>query len=229
MIFPRIVLAGFIFLALTGISVAQSRCALTLILAIDVSSSVDDREYSLQMGGLGQALRDRDVREAIIASGGIQVFAYEWSGRRQQVDILPWTFVNSDAAIFAAADKIESHKRGFSDRPTALGFALGYAAIRLQRAPIACSRQVIDVSGDGVNNDGFEPALAYENFVFDGVQVNGLVIAGATPDPVAYFREKVISGPGAFVEVATGFDDYENAMKRKLLREINGSALSLLD
>ncbi|NNL18103.1 MAG: DUF1194 domain-containing protein, partial [Boseongicola sp.] len=79
-----------------------------------------------------------------------------------------------------------------------------------------------------VNNEGYEPFLAYRNFVFDGVQVNGLVIAGARPDPVPYYKQHVIFGPGAFVEIAAGFEDYERAMKRKLLREINGSALSSL-
>lgn len=185
-------------------------------------------EYDLQMRGIQRALTHPDVREAIRLSGGIQLFAFEWSGRRAHVDILPWTYLGDDAAIFAAGERIANHPRGFSDYPTAIGFALGYAAINLKRAPLACSRQVIDVSGDGINNEGYEPALAFKNFVFDGVQVNGLVITGAEPDPVAYFRENVIYGPGAFVEIANNFTDYEDAMKRKLLREVNGSALSLV-
>ncbi len=212
----------------TGPTYAQARCALSLILAIDVSSSVDPDEYALQMKGIANALRDNEVIESIRLSGGIQLFAFEWSGRSQHVDILPWTYVKDGVGVMAAAELIERHPRSYSDLPTALGFALGYSAIQLQRAPLACTRQAIDVSGDGVNNDGYEPRLAYKNFVFDGVQVNGLVIAGAQPEPVPYFRQEVIYGPGAFVEVAAGFADYERAMKRKLLREINGSALSLL-
>jgi len=207
---------------------AQARCALSLVLAIDVSSSVDQDEYALQMQGIANALRDEEVIEAIRLSGGIQLFAFEWSGRRQQVDILPWTYLNDRTGLVAAAEVIGRHPRSYSDFPTALGFALGYSAIQLQKAPLACSRQAIDVSGDGVNNDGYEPGVAYRNFVFDGVQVNGLVIVGARPEPVPYFKSDVIFGPGAFVEVAAGFDDYERAMKRKLMREINGSALSLL-
>ncbi len=207
---------------------AQNSCALSLVLAIDVSSSVSDDEYLLQMQGTANALRDPEVVEAIRLSGGIQLFAFEWSGRNQQVGILPWTMLRNETDVFAAAELIYAHPRGYSDMPTALGFALGYSSIQLQNAPIACSRQAIDVSGDGVNNEGYEPFLAYSNFVFDGVQVNGLVIAGARPDPVPYYREHVIFGPGAFVEIASGFDDFERAMKRKLLREINGSALSSL-
>ena len=226
MILARVIFT-FAFLAIANCAAfAQSRCALSLVLAIDVSSSVNDREYDFQMRGIGLALTDDDVREAIKISGGIQLFVYEWSGSRAHVDILPWTYLGDDAAIMAAANRIAAHPRAYTDYPTAIGFALGYAAINLQRAPLACSRQVVDVSGDGVNNEGYPPALAFTHFVFDGVQVNGLVIAGATPDPVAYFRENVIYGPGAFVEVADGFEDYATAMKRKLLREINGSALS---
>lgn len=206
---------------------AQSRCALSLVMAVDVSSSVDEEEYELQMRGLANALRDDEVRQAIRFSGGIQLMAFEWSGRNQHVDILPWAYLAADSAVFAAADIIETHPRRYTDYPTALGFALGYASVQMQRAPLGCSRQVVDVSGDGVSNAGYEPFLAYENFAFDGVQVNGLVIAGSEPDPVAYYRAKVIHGPGAFVEVAANFQDYERAMKRKLLREINGASLSM--
>ena len=84
------------------------------------------------------------------------------------------------------------------------------------------------MSGDGITNEGFGPAEAYNAFDFGGVTVNGLVIEGEYPDPVIYYREQVIRGPGAFIEIARDFSDYEDAMRRKLLREINGSALSFL-
>jgi hypothetical protein len=158
----------------------------------------------------------------------MQAMAFEWSGRTQVVDVVPWTFLRSETDIFAFAGVIEAHERGFDEFPTALGYALGHSAIRLSRAPLRCARSVVDVSGDGVNNEGYEPALAYKNFDFSNVTVNGLVITGEKPDPVEYYREEVIRGPGAFVEVARDFSDYEAAMKRKLLREINGAALSFL-
>jgi hypothetical protein len=198
------------------------------VLALDVSSSVDAGEFDLQMGGLARALRDPVIVRAITEAGGIQATAFEWSGRTQAVDVTPWKYLRSEADVFAFAGAIEAHKRGYDEFPTALGYALGSAAIRLSRAPRTCARAVVDVSGDGVNNEGYEPALAYKNFDFSGVTVNGLVIEGEKPDPVAYYRAEVIHGPGAFVEVARGFSDYEAAMKRKLLREINGAALSFL-
>lgn len=225
-------LSAIIFLTAlfwANISLAQSRCALSLVLAIDVSSSVDENEYGLQMHGLANALRDREVVQAILDRGGIQLLAFEWSGRSQQINIFPWSYLDSEGAVFAAASAIAAHPRGHIDMPTALGFALGYAAIQLDRAPLKCARHVVDVSGDGINNDGYEPFFAYKNFPYGNVQVNGLVIAGARPDPVRYFKQKVIHGPGAFIEVAADFDDYERAMKRKLLREIYGASLSMID
>ena len=207
---------------------AQTRCGLSLVLALDVSSSVDPQEFDLQMGGLARALRDPEIVQSIVEAGGMQAMAFEWSGRDQAVDVVPWTFLTSEADVFAFAGAIESHRRGFDEFPTALGYALGHSAIRLDRAPLRCARAVVDVSGDGVNNEGYEPALAYKNFDFSNVTVNGLVITGEKPDPVAYYRRHVIRGPGAFVEVARDFSDYEAAMKRKLLREINGAALSFL-
>jgi hypothetical protein len=99
----------------------------------------------------------------------------------------------------------------------------------LRNAPLQCARAVIDVSGDGVNNEGFEPDLAYRNFDFSNVTVNGLVIQGADPDPVSYYQSEVAYGPGAFVIVAARFEDYETAMKQKLLREIYGASLARKD
>ncbi|MCI5077483.1 MAG: DUF1194 domain-containing protein [Oricola sp.] len=207
---------------------AQTSCTVSLVLAIDVSSSVNASEFDLQMRGLARALRDPSIIGAIVGSGGVQAMAFEWSGRYQQVEIVPWTLLSTEIDVFAFASLIESHARGHDEFPTALGYALGHAAVRFAHAPLRCARKVVDVSGDGVNNEGFEPSSAYANFEFAGVTVNGLVIAGERPDPVAYYREQVIRGPGSFVEVARDFDDYEAAMKRKLLREINGSALSYL-
>lgn len=198
------------------------------MLALDVSSSVDAREYRQQTGGLAAALRDPQIVQAIVGSGGIQAMAFEWSGRFQQVAITPWRFLSSEAAVLSFAAEIAAHQRGHDDYPTALGYALGFAATQLARAPRACARKVVDVSGDGITNEGFQPDDAYRNFDFDDVTVNGLVIEGEMPDPVSYYERMVIRGPGAFVEVARGFSDYENAMRRKLLREINGAALSLL-
>ena len=128
--------------------------------------------------------------------------------------------LDSEAAITAAARRIGGAQRSYSRFPTAMGYALGYGAGLLARGP-DCLRRVIDVSGDGVTNDGFWPTLAYRNFPFEGVTVNGLAVLGADPDVLDHYEFEVQYGPGAFVETAPGYAGYRRAMERKLFREIN--------
>lgn len=225
----KILLTAITLFGAAGAATAQqTRCGLSLVLAMDASSSVDEEEYKLQMNGLAAALVDEDVMQAVADIGGLQFYAFEWNGRYNQRTVVPWRYVYLQADILAAAKQIQGHMRGRDDLPTALGYALGHASTKLATAPLKCARQVVDVSGDGVNNEGFEPRSAYANFDFANVQVNGLVITGALPDPVIYYQNEVRFGPGAFVEIADGFEDYEAAMKRKLIREIRGAALSSL-
>ncbi len=199
---------------------AQS-CRLALLLALDVSSSVDAREYALQTEGLAQALEDPEVREAILIPGAAVAMAvYEWSGRAQQEVVADWALMAGPADIDALAARIRAHPRSHADFPTALGHALGYGAVMMGRNP-GCAKRTIDVSGDGANNDGYEPFHAYNAFAFGGVTVNALVVAGeARGALVRYFRTLVIRGPDAFVEVADGYGDYARVMRRKLLREL---------
>ena len=200
---------------------AEAACRLALLLALDVSSSVDDREYALQRDGLAAALTSADVQGAILERGGgsVALAVYEWSGRRQSVVVQDWVMLQSAADIAAVADRLRAAERSYSRFPTALGYALGFGATLLQEAP-RCDRQVIDVSGDGITNDGFWPQLAYRHFPFDGVTVNGLAVLGADPAVVDHYEFEVMHGPGAFVETAEGYEGYERAMVRKLYREI---------
>ncbi len=203
-------------------------CSLSLVLAMDGSASVDSREHSLQLNGLANALSDPEVVQAIDAVGGIWVTSFEWSGRHQQQIQLKWQHIHDTASAEAAADMLRQAPRGYTEFPTAIGYALGYAAVQMQKVPATCARKVIDVAGDGINNEGFEPASAYRAFDFEGVTVNGLVIAGADTAPVDYYKNNVVKGPGAFVEVAVDYDDYARAIKRKLIREIFGSGYASL-
>lgn len=200
---------------------AQAACKLALALALDISSSVDAAEYRLQAEGLAAALTDPQVKEAILSPEGtyIAAAAYEWSGYVQQDMMVDWTILDSPAAIDAFAARIAGHKRRYAEFATALGKGVEYGARLLQRAPI-CARQVIDVSGDGQNNDGVGPEYFVRTGLLTGITVNGLVIRGATPDPVGYYRRNVMHGPDAFVIVAESFSDYRQAMTEKLLREI---------
>ncbi|MFV2035718.1 MAG: DUF1194 domain-containing protein, partial [Halocynthiibacter sp.] len=112
--------------------------------------------------------------------------------------------------------------------PTAIGYALGYGATMLRRAP-DCARRTIDIAGDGVSNDGFAPDLAYESFPLEGVTVNGLVVAGTEPEVGDYYVREVIRGAGAFVEIIDTYDSFEQAMRRKLRREISAIVVGTLN
>ncbi|MEO9528332.1 DUF1194 domain-containing protein [Roseibium sp.] len=214
---------------LLGCAPQAHACSLSLVLAMDGSASVDAQEHALQINGLADALRDPEVVQAIIAVGGIWVTSFEWSGRYKQLEQLGWKHLWDNASANEAAEILRRAPRGYTEFPTAIGYALGHAAVRMQQAPRRCARKVIDVAGDGINNDGFGPESAYKAFNFEGVTVNGLVISGADTPAARYYSAKVIRGPGAFVEVAATYDDYAVAMKRKLLREIFGNGYAALD
>lgn len=229
--FPRVLRAPWLLalLVLGGPVAAAQPCRLALLLALDVSASVDAGEYVMQRDGLAAALDDPDIRRAVLqGSGPVALAAYEWSGRYQQTLVLPWTLLRDSADIDAAVARIGAAQRGYEGFPTATGYALGYGAGLLRRAP-ACARQVIDVSGDGINNEGFGPALAYSAFPFTGVTVNGLAISGPDAGVVRFYRDELRHGPGAFVEIAEGFADFRRAMTLKLFRELNDYRLGRSD
>ncbi|WP_188790319.1 DUF1194 domain-containing protein [Salipiger pallidus] len=206
----------------SGVGAAWAEgCRLALLLALDVSSSVDDEEYLLQKNGLAAALTDPDVSRAILqGEGSVALAAYEWSGRRQSVVVLDWALLTDEAALDVAVGQILAAPRSNNRFPTAMGYALGFGSGMLRRAP-DCTRQVIDVSGDGITNDGFRPRQAYRNFPFQDVTVNGLAVTGSDPRVLEYFIGEVAHGPGAFVEMAEGYEDFRRAMTMKLFRELN--------
>jgi hypothetical protein len=200
---------------------AFAQCRLALALALDVSSSVDAREYALQKEGVARALEDPDVRAAILTpETPVALAIYEWSGDHLPADVVGWTLLTGEAALDGVIARIRTTPRSHSDLPTALGRALGYGATILRKG-LDCLRKTLDVSGDGENNHAFPPASAYRAFDFRGVTVNGLVVGGRLrPDLVAYYRANVLHGPEAFVEIAEDYRDYAEAMRRKLLREV---------
>lgn len=216
-------------IALLATAVPAQACGLALLLALDVSSSVDSAEHRLQNDGLAAALTDPVVMEQILGQGGIWLAAFEWSGKRKQRILIDWTHLNSLPEIADAARRIRGAGRSTTEFPTSLGYALGFAAVFMQQAPPSCARKVIDIAGDGVNNDGFPPSSAYRAFDFTNVTVNGLVIRGADPDPVEYYAREVVRGPGSFLELAEGYADYAQAMRRKLIREVSGGAFAMVE
>ncbi len=216
-------------LALAVAPAAAEECRLALLLALDVSASVDAEEDGLQRGGLASALLAPDVAEALLSDPAqpVELAAYEWSGRFAQNVLLPWTRIASAEDLTRAATLIGASTRGHDDLPTAIGDALGYGAGMFDKGP-DCLARTLDISGDGILNDGFPPATAYRTFPFGGVVVNGLAIQGGDDDVAAYYRQAIIRGPGAFVIEAAGFGDYERAMREKLLRELSGPVIGMV-
>lgn len=208
-------------------------CRLALALALDVSSSVNPTEDRLQRQGLARALLSPDVERAFfIAPQPVALAVYEWSGRYNQALLLDWTVIERPEILYDVAATLAASERSTAKFPTALGYALGYGATLFQSAP-SCLYNTLDVSGDGKNNEGFGPDEAYNAFPFQDIVVNGLAINAAEfeaeTDLVPYYRNEVLHGPGAFLEIATGFEDFERAMSRKLERELSPPALSALD
>lgn len=210
------------FAVLTTISTAPAQaCGLELVLAMDVSRSVTNDEYELQLGGLVQAFRHPEVVEAIRwTPGGIMVSVTEWSGADAQAQTIGWRALSAPESVAAFASELAASRRQFFGAYTAIGEALVHANAVAAQNPETCTRRVIDVSGDGQSNRGRDPAPIAKTLAAQGVTVNALAIRGAKPDPAEYYAQQVIAGPGAFVEVADGFDDYAPAILRKLLREI---------
>ncbi|MEM7090739.1 MAG: DUF1194 domain-containing protein [Pseudomonadota bacterium] len=204
--------------------VAATACGVELVLAMDVSRSVVNAEYDLQMGGLAAAFRHPEVVEAIgWVPGGVMASVTEWSGARSQAQTVGWRELKSPESVAAFATEIETTRRQFFGRFTAVGEALFHANKISATNPRVCQRRVIDISGDGKSNRGREPGPISVALAANGVTINALVIKGAKPDPEEYYLQNVINGPGAFVEVVDRFEDYETAMTRKLLRELSPS------
>ena len=224
-----------VLLALMAAGEAGANCRLALALAFDVSASVDQREYRLMMEGTAQALRDPQVREAVLSGSPVALSAYVWAGRREQAIAVDWRMLESEADIAEFADRLAGFPRPTGDPlrtwggRTGVGAALAAGGRLLQRAPV-CDEQTIDLAGDGINNDGPDTVR------FEHITVNALSVAGSMPldfdgaiDGLQdWMRTNVLQGPGAFVIEAQGYEDFARAMRLKLIREFQPFLLGAL-
>lgn len=223
--------AFLLFVILSQPSQAQS-CRLALVLALDVSGSVDPVEYAQQVNGLAAALDHPDVRSQILSASDphVMLTVFEWSSRNHQHVIQPWIVLDSSTTLDKAISRIRSHRKVRAGLKTALGTALSFAASMLGQQP-HCWVKTIDVSGDGENNIGPAPAQIYTDRAFEAITINALVIGDpvgkaatapvdAKQDLLGYYETQVIRGPASFAMIAHGYDDYTDAMRRKLMREL---------
>jgi hypothetical protein len=208
----------------------------SLVLATDVSSSIDDDEAFLQREGYRAALTDPAVLNLVAAGphAAIGVAYVEWSGLAYQRLLLPWTRIASaaDALAWAAALARQPLVPLGSRRGTSISRGIAFSLSILGDAPWKATRQVIDICGDGANNNGGSVEAMRDAAVAKGVTLNGMVIEGGDPNETGvappatledYDRNSVIGGPGAFVLAVAGFDEFAGAIRRKLVRELASS------
>jgi hypothetical protein len=223
--------AALAFFAAQGAARASEPVDLELILAVDVSGSIDPEEAELQRKGYLRSLVDLDVVRAIKAGplGKIAIIYVEWAGMGHFKTVVDWRVIDGmeSAQAFAerlAAQPIETARR------TSLSDAIDRSVPLFAANAYDGARRVIDISGDGANNYGRLVTAARDDAVRQGVVINGLPIltdiAGGSypsiPDLDLFFRDCVIGGPGAFSVVARGFDDFARAVRKKLIIEIAG-------
>ncbi len=205
---------------------------LELILAADISGSMDRKEARLQRQGFVNALRHRDVIAAIRSGrfGRIAVAYVEWAGPGVQRVLVNWTEL-SDAKSAARFAEAVGRPQIRTEFWTSISALLDTLAPSFDGNGFDSRRRIIDISGDGPNNKGDVVAPARDRAVSAGITINGLPIINQRPGPYrlsqllnldAYFEDCVIGGPGAFVIVADGFKDFARAIRRKLILEISG-------
>jgi len=199
-----------------------------LILAVDVSRSIDPQEQELQFRGYAAAFRDPRIIEGIRGGpvGAIAVMLFTWSDANTQEILVPWTLIRDEASARAFADALEAAPKRIW-LYTSISGAIDFGIDQFGQG-FEGTRRVMDISGDGVNNSGRQVREARDEAVARGVTINGLAILDANPGPWSqrlppldtYYRDEVIGGMGSFLVVAEGFDAFEQAVKRKLVREI---------
>ena len=206
---------------------------LLLVLAADVSRSVDQPKFQLQREGYAAAISDPRVLDAIMSGPNrrIAVCFLEWSGQGNQKLVIDWTLISDANSARAFGDQLAEAPRSFADR-TSISGGIEFAMAQLERAPYSAKRRIIDVSGDGTNNSGRDVVAARDDAVRQGVTINGLVILSERPLPwnpehtnppgglPKYFQDNVIGGPGSFVIVAEDFKSFGQALISKMIAEI---------
>jgi hypothetical protein len=206
---------------------------LLLVLAADVSRSVDAAKFQLQREGYASAISDPRVLDAVRSgrAGRIGLIFVEWSGVGSQRVVIDWTTIGDTDSAKGFGDRLLEAPRSFADR-TSISGAIEFAMEQLGRAPFESARHTIDVSGDGTNNAGRDVVLLRDEAVAKGITINGLPILSESPmswnpdhtNPpgglAKYYRDNVTGGPGAFVMVAENFNSFGRAIIGKMIAEV---------
>jgi hypothetical protein len=201
---------------------AQTTVDLQLVLAVDVSGSVNAQRFELQKMGYVAAFQNRRVLNTILAgrNQAIAVTMMQWSGPFLQSQVVPWTALKDETTVKGFAGAIESAPRMMYGGGTSISGAIDNAVTLFPQAPFKSERRVIDVSGDGSNNRGRSVTQARDEAVDAGIVINGLPILAFEPQLDQYFKDYVIGGPGAFMIAAKSFEAFAEAILMKLIIEI---------
>ncbi len=208
---------------------AEEAVDVALVLAVDVSRSIDEDEARLQREGYRSAVADPVVVAAIRGGliGAVSIAYVEWAGIEYQRTVIPWRRIANLAEAQAwAVELAEAPRTSLSW--TSISGAIRHSRQVLAECPWEATRQVIDVSGDGVNNSGPPADQERDAAMAEGITINGLPIINDRPTfgrmpPIPlddYYRDNVIGGDGHFMIVAEDFESFGVAVKRKLIREI---------
>jgi len=219
---------------------AADRVDIALVLAADVSRSITNDEFQLQRKGYAAAIASPEVVKAIQAgtNRAIALTFIEWAGGEEQQVVVDWRIVRDLASAKEFTDTLLAAPRAFFGR-TGIGAALDFAMTRLKASGVKAERQIIDVSGDGTNNAGPPLADSRAAALASGVVINGLAIINTGGESIYgggfsghtqpqgglpnWYHDNVTGGPGSFLLVVNDFEDFGDAMTKKLLNEIAGT------
>ncbi len=217
-----VIAASLAWLCVQAGAHAQSKVDLQLVLAVDASGSVNQKRFELQKQGYAAAFRTRQVLDAIRSgpSQSIAVTMVQWTGYRMQVHVVPWAVIRDEASANAFADAIMAAPRQLFGGGTSISGAIDYGVALMPAAPYQGLRRVIDISGDGSNNNGRSVTQARDEAVNAGIVINGLPIVSIEPYLDRYYFDNVIGGPGAFMIGADSYESFAGAIQRKLVLEI---------
>jgi len=200
---------------------------LALVIAVDISYSMDPDELTLQRQGFAEAFRAPVVQDAIRSGmlGRIAVAYMEWAGAWDQRVMVPWTVIEDSQSANSFADRVAAVPVRRAQR-TSISGAIDTAVKLLGQSGVDATRRVIDVSGDGANNQGRPVTQARDDALAQGITVNGLPIMLKRPgyldipDLDVYYRDCVIGGPGHFMEPARSREHFQQAIRTKIIREV---------
>ncbi len=229
----RLIVAAAMFAA-TPARAVEEDVDLLLVLAADVSRSIDDNKFKLQRDGYAAAISDPLIVKAMQSAGPkrrIGVIFIEWAGVGETKIVVDWTSIGSEAEAKTFADAIVEAPRPFYGR-TSIAGAIDTGMEALRGSPFRSERKVIDISGDGTNNSGREVTAARDAAIERGITINGIVILSAVPLPfnpghthppgglLAYYQNNVVGGPASFAIAADNFETFGQALRSKLIKEI---------